>query len=436
MSGRLRWGALVLAAALGGACVRPAPARLPEGEDYVFPGWAGKELRPEERREIEKAWRQVLAGDAASAERTYRRLLREKPGLVPVETGLGYALLRGRRLPEAAAAFEAVLALQPEYLPALVGAASVSVRRGEPEAALALYRRAQAAHPEEPTVRRRLGEVKLQITERRVAAARAALEAGEADKAIEEYRLALDAAPEVAGLRLELAHVLVSRGDPSGAADVLEADPTADRQVLTRLGEILIGLQEYGRALEAYRRILAHDPRDAEALARSREAREALELLRMPEEYRRILSAVRISRADLAALFSVKVTAFARIASREPKVAIDISGSWAREHIASVLALDIMDVYPNHTFQPGATVRRGDLARAVARVLDLFRAGPSVAPELADMTRTNLFYAVAARVVGAGLMELTPEGAFESWRPVSGREANDVIEALVRLVGP
>jgi tetratricopeptide (TPR) repeat protein len=402
----------------------------------VFPAWTGKELRPEERQQIEKAWRKVLSGDAASAERSYRRLLRDKPGLVPAETGLGYALLRGGRLAEAAAAFDAVLALQPEYLSALVGAASVGVRRGDPETALALYRRAQAAHPEEPTVRRRLGEVKLQITERRVAAARAALEAGEAEKAIEEYRLALDAAPEVAGLRLELAHVLVSRGDPSGAADVLEADPTSDRQVLARLGEILIGLQEYGRALEAYRRILAREPRDAEALSRSREAREALELMRMPEEYRRILSAVRISRADLAALISVKVTALARIASREPKVAIDISGSWAREHIASVLALDIMDVYPNHTFQPAATVRRGDLARAVARVLDLFRAGSAVAPDLADMTRTNLFYDAAARVVGAGLMELTPEGAFESWRPVSGREANDAIEALVRLVGP
>jgi Flp pilus assembly protein TadD len=426
----------VLAVAALGACARPTRARLPEGEDYVFPAWAGKELRPQERQQIEKAWREVLSGDAASAERAYRRLLREKPGLVPAETGLGYALLRGRRLAEAAAAFEAVLALQPEYLPALVGAATVSVRRGDPEAALALYRRAQAAHPEEPTVRRRLGEIKLQITERRVSAAREALEAGEVERATEEYRRALEAAPEVAGLRLELAHVLVSRGDPSGAADVLEADPTGDRQVLARLGEILSGLQEYGRALEAYRRILARDPRDAEALSRSREAREALELMRMPEEYRRILSAPRISRADLAALISVKVTALARIASREPRVAIDISGSWAREHIASVLALDIMDVYPNHTFQPAATVRRGDLARAVARVLELFRAGSAAALEPADMTRTNLFYEAATRVVGAGLMELTPEGAFESWRPVSGREANDVIEALVRLVGP
>ncbi len=436
MTPRLRWGVLLVALTFCGACARPAPSRLPEGEDYSFPSWPAAEVRPEQKRRIEKAWRAVLAGEAVGAERAFRKLLREKPGLVPAETGLGFALLRGRRLPEATAAFEAVLAREPEYLPALVGAASVAARRGDPQTALAFYRRAQAAHPDDATVRRRLGEVKLQLTERRVASARAALDAGEADRAIEQYRLALEAAPEVGGLRLELAHILVSKGDPAGAADVLEGDPEGERQVLMRLGEILIGLQEYGRALEAYRRILGRDPRDAEAVGRSREAREALELLRMPEEYRRILSAPRISRADLAALISVKVTALARIASREPKVAIDISGSWAREHIASVLALDIMDVYPNHTFQPGATVRRGDVARAVARALDLFRWKASPAPEITDMTRSNLYYDAAVRAVGAGLLDLTADGAFEPWRPVSGRESNDVIEALVRLIGP
>jgi hypothetical protein len=40
------------------------------------------------------------------------------------------------------------------------------------------------------------------------------------------------------------------------------------------------------------------------------------------------------------------------------------------------------------------------------------------------------------QVLGAGLMALTPAGAFEPWRPVSGPEAKDVVDALARLVGP
>ena len=427
---------LLLLAAGVAACARPPAPRLPEGEDYVFPAAQPRELLPDEARRFQKAWDAVLAGDAEKAARDFSRILAKGPGLAPAATGLAYARLRAGRYAEAGGGFSGVLEARPDYLPALVGAGSAAFRRGEIDEALGYYRRAQAVAPEDPTVRRRLGEVRLQATARRVAAAEEALRAGDTPLAIAEYRAALDAAPEVSGLRLELARLLLDSGDPEGAAAVLEADAREDRQVMLRLGEVLIGLQEYPRALDVYRRLLARDPRDAEAQQRAAEVRDARELLRMPEEYRRIPAAPRISRAELAALIAVKVTALARVTQREPRVAVDISGSWAREHIATVLALDILDVYPNHTFQPGATVRRGDVARAVGRVLDLLRWPPSPGPRPADMAPTHLLYDQVARVVGAGLMDLGPSGAFEPWRPVPGREAVDVVEALARLVGP
>jgi tetratricopeptide (TPR) repeat protein len=434
----LRRRALVLlalaAAAL--ACVRPEPRPLPEGEDYVFPVAEPRELLPDEARRIQKAWDAVLAGDTPAAIRDFSKLLERKPGLVPAATGLSFARLRAGRFAEAGHGFAEVLDQRPGYLPALVGAGSAAVRRGAVEEALGYYRRAQALAPEDARVRRRLSEVKLQVTERRVAAAEQALREGDPARATLEYRGALEAAPEVAGLRLELARLLVEAGDARGAAAVLEADAREDRQVMLRLGEILIGLQEYAQALEVYRRLLLRDPRDTEAQRRSQEARDAVELSRMPEEYRRIPGAPRITRADLAALVGVKVTALARVKEREARVAVDISGSWAREHIASALALDILDLYPNHTFQPGAVVRRGDLARAVARVLDLVGWAAAPAPLPSDMARANLYHDRVVRVVGAGLMELSPAGAFEPWRPVTGQEAIDVLEALVRLVGP
>jgi tetratricopeptide (TPR) repeat protein len=269
-----------------------------------------------------------------------------------------------------------------------------------------------------------------------MAAARTASTAGDLDEAVAVYRRALGDAPELADLRLELANLLASRGERQEAVSVLEGDATEDRQVLMRLGELLAEGGERDRALAAYRRVLMRDPRDEEARQRADDLRAALELARMPEEYQRIATAPTITRADLAALLAVKVTALARLPVQTPPVAVDISGSWAREHILAVLAHDVLPVYPNHTFQPGATARRGDLARAVQRVLDLAGYPPGSAPALTDMSRSNLNYYAASRVVAAGLMDLTPEGAFHPWRPPSGEEATRVVESLARLIGP
>jgi tetratricopeptide (TPR) repeat protein len=430
-----RLSALVLAGLLA-SCARPPQAPLPPSEDYVYPAPQGQEASAEQARRLEATWRKVLAGQTRDAEASYRKVLAERPGCIPAEVGLAYAHLRAGRAADASEGFASVLARRPDDFPALVGAASAQTRLANPEGTLAYLRRAQAARPDDPRVRKRLADVKLQVTERRVATARSLAGDGRPGEAIEEYRKALDAAPELGALRLELADLLRRQGDVAGATATLAADPVGDRQVLLRLGEVLVEQDDLAGALEVYRRMLTRDPRDAEAQRRAMEIREAMELAGMPEEYKRIPSTTRITRADLAALLSVKVTALARIAGGEPEVAVDVSGSWARAHILKALSLDILTVYPNHTFQPGATVRRGDLARAVARVLDLLKWPADRSLDVTDMTRNNLFYDSAVRSVAAGLMDLTPAGAFEPWRPVSGREAVDVIEALTRLVGP
>ena len=67
--------------------------------------------------------------------------------------------------------------------------------------------------------------------------------------------------------------------------------------------------------------------------------------------------------------------------------------------------------------------------------MDLLKYPPGPGARLTDMSANNALYYPASRVVAAGLMDLTDEGAFQPWRPVTGREATDVIEGLVRLVG-
>jgi tetratricopeptide (TPR) repeat protein len=433
-SGRV---ALALAAGLGLAgCAAPPPPPLPEGVDLVYPAFAAGALDESDAGRMQKAWAAVRAGDAKAAERQYRAVLGRHPGFAAAQAGLGYALLREGRWTDAGAAFDEVLREDPAYLPALIGAATAARRRGDATAALELYRRAQAASPQDLVVRRRLPEVKVLATESRIHEGRAALAAGDQARAIEEFVRALEQAPEIADLRVETADLLVAQGEPARALALLEADPLQSRQVQLRLGRLLAERGEHQRALEAFRALLDRDPGDVEARREAEAALRASDLARMPAEYQRIAEAARLTRADLAALLANEVTALSRLTPGEPEVATDIARSWARPYILRVLALALMDVYPNHTFQPGATVRRGDLADAIGRVLDRLRWPVGPAPVLRDMSPAHLYHRGATRAVAAGLMDVTAQGAFEPWRPVSGKDATAVVEALARLLGP
>jgi len=420
-----------------GACAPKVVPPPPEGEDYVYPTPTPEaEVSVKESDALEKAWRKVLAGDVEGAIRAYRKILDRRPGLASAETGLAYAHLRGGQAQAAAAQFATTLEHAPGYVPALVGAGTTAFRRGDVDAALALYQQALEAAADNPLVRKRAAGLKLQVTERHMAAAREAARIGDDETAAREYRAALEVAPELAEMRLALAELEVTHGDTAAAVATLRDDPSSDREVQLRLGQVLLGRGEYDEAQKMYREMLAGDPGDAEARQGERTAQEALDFQAQPEEYRQIASSARATRADLAALLAVKVGALQRLPPREPRLAVDITGSWARESIATVVGLGIMEVYPNHTFEPRGTVRRADLARASSRVLVRlgWQGGPGPAP--ADMRPSHLDHDAVRRVVGAGLMALGPEGQFEPWRPVGGQEATEVVEALSRLVSP
>jgi tetratricopeptide (TPR) repeat protein len=426
---------LVAGAVLLPSCAPKPRAPIPEGEDYVYPLPASGAVSARERRELEKAWQRVLAGDDRAI-RDYQKILSRRPGLLAAQTGLAYAWLREGQMTAAGAAFDAVLARRPDDVPALVGAGSTAFRRGELDEALALYRRALEAAPRDPVVRTRAASLKLQATERHMAAAEEARVSGDDETATREYQAALEVAPEVAGMRLALADLLLAQGEGTRAVATLRADPSGDRQARLRLAAVLHGLGRYEEARAVYREVLAEDPSDPEARQGERAAQEALDFRSQPEEYRRIGQASHARREDLAALIAVKVSALSQLRPSEPRLAVDISSSWAREHIATVIGLGIMDVYPNHTFQPRATVRRGDLARAAGRVLRRLGWQGDGGEEPSDMRPSHLDHDAVVTVVAAGLMHYRPGGEFEPWRPVSGREAVDTVEGLARLVGP
>src|SRR5947207_10197664 len=153
-------------------------------------------------------------------------------------------------------------------------------------------------------------------------------------------------------------------------------DP-ADAKSLVQIGEILEARGEFTAAEKSYTDALAIEPSEA-LQARIDAVRARVEFARMPEEYRAIEQAAQITRADLAALIGVRLAPLVQAiaARRHDDVLItDVRSSWASAWIMAVARAGVMELLPNHTFQPRTIVRRVDLAQAASRLLARIAAG-------------------------------------------------------------
>jgi len=428
--------ALVFALFLPACGQRVATPQI-DDSDYVFPEIKRGEMTSRDEKALRRAWDDILAGQTARAEPSLNKLATSRPDLAPVRVVLGFAALRANRLKDSEGIFSSVLKVDPNDVAALVGLASVKRKQGLLDQALPLYVKAERLRPKDAALSRRASEVKLAVAEAAIAKAGALSAEGKKAEAIVMLQRAIEVAPELSPVRLELADLLVESGRRTEALSVLGAAQDADRNIALRIASIRFEDGDLDGAEMALRRGLkdvAEDAEGAALLARIKDRRASLAL---PEPLRAIGDAPRITRAELAALVVEKVEA---LKSRQPaargEVASDLSRTWARPQVLRALELGLMDVYPNHTFQPSGAVRRGELAVVAARVLDLVGWGRSNGAAPKDMSPSHLQYSSVVRVVGAGVMQNAPSGAFEPWRIVTGAEAKAVVEALARLSSP
>jgi hypothetical protein len=291
-------------------------------------------------------------------------------------------------------------------------------------------------------VRQRAEVLRFREVQDVIEAARAAAKAERIPQARTAYERAIATSPESAFLYRELGMLERRAGNVEQALSRLqratELDPL-DATAFVQLGEVLESRQDFAAAEAAYRKAVDLDPSPAleERLTTvATYAREA----KLPPEFKAALSAAQITRGDLAAVIGVRLESVVRIAPTRQVVVTDSRGHWAAPWIAQVAGAGIMPPFENHTFQPNAAVRRGDLAVAVSRLLTLvasnnpaLRARLNQRPAIADMNSRHVQYTAAAAAVASGVMPLLDGERFLVGRPVSGSEAVDVVDKVGAL---
>jgi tetratricopeptide (TPR) repeat protein len=459
---------LVLAAACAAKTAPPPPSPVaPRYPGYLFPAVPPALTTSPAAPLYEQGWRSLQAGDLRAAEREFAIVLKQTPAFFPAEAALGYVALARRETRAAVGRFDRALTAAPAYVPALVGKGEALLAAGREEDALASFELALAAvdspapapadASREPDagpllddLRTRVEALRLKIIEQQIAAARKDAEAGRLDAAREGYRDVLAVSPDSAFLYRELADVEQRLGRLDDALNTArratELDP-GDARAFAALGDIQEARAEFQAAARSYDQAAAIEPA-ADYAARADRARERAELAKLPVAYHAIPSSPAITRGELAALLGVRLDELlARSRRRSAVVITDMRGYWASTWILAVARAGVMEVYPNHTFQPGAAVRRSELAEVVSRALEAIVGAPGSSsaardprikdwrearPRFVDLAPGHPAYGAAALAVSSGAMAVEGQ-AFQLTRPVSGGEAVAAVERLVAI---
>jgi tetratricopeptide (TPR) repeat protein len=450
----------VTGCALAAACAGRLPP-VPDVSSPRYPDFVVPSVPPAlasdtaATRRHERGWRFLQANDLRNAEREFSAALTENTRFFPSNAGLGYVDLAQKDYRNALGHFDLALKQSAAYPSALVGRGDALLGLSRAADALTAFQAALAADPSLTVAAQRVQVLQLRTSQAEIAEARRAADAGRYADARQAYQRAIAASPDSAFLYRDLGAVERRQGDDKAAIETFRRAVAMDRtdaRSLVQIGEILETQGDYDGAVQAYAQAAAIEPDEALTATLAR-ARERASMALLPAEFGEIARTPRLTRGDLAALIGVH---FPRLVeaqrSGETPVITDSRGHWAAAWILPVARAGLIEVNPNHTFQPRSPVRRLDLARAISRLLNLAAAArpalaarwqspgppgdqPAVPLRIADVPAGHLNYSDVAQVVAAGVMPLFDDATFRPAQIVSGEEALQVIDRVERLLG-
>jgi tetratricopeptide (TPR) repeat protein len=435
--------------ALTAACASAPPAppratgapRFPDYPEPVIP--VGQAVLPDLRNRHVVGWQRLQAGDLRGASRDFTHVLERAPEFYPSRTALGFVELAGQNYREASEHFTAAIARNEAYLPAWLGQADALVALRRDADAIEALERVLAFDPSREAVRARLQLVRFRAVPALIEAGRQARQAGrheEAERALEQA-LAMSPGSTIILHELALVEMDAGRLDQAEvhAREAVRLEPrTAEWHAA--LGEVLARRGVYREASEAFGRAASLEPRPEWRTSRD-DLAERARLAELPPEFAAIRTAESVTRGQAAAFVGIELEPLvARAPRRVTSVATDIRSHWAARWILPVTGAGIMSTYPNHTFQPGGVMRRGDLAAMAAELVRLAAANrPELAkwqaarPRFPDLPSTHLAYRGAALAVTAKVLETTSGGRFEPLRLVTGAELAELVDRIAAL---
>jgi tetratricopeptide (TPR) repeat protein len=369
------------------------------------------QVPPKMAKDYDKLWLRFVSGrEDAKLKRDLDGFALKQKTFGPAVTLQAYLSLYSGDYSSAVQRFNQALALDPKNDIAVYYLAEIAYIQQDYARAAALYTRLLSLNSRQPDVETKRQKALLLATDATLrSGARAEAESRLVD-AEQAYRQALTVLPSEPSLHQRLAELLARENKNDEAA----AERRAAEQLMP------------GRAKNAP--VAAVDPANSDTIDDL--GRWGGDLTRFHE----IRNAQSLTRDQMAVLL---VRYFPQITElrQTPQILTDSQSSWARSEIQIVVSVSLMNPLPNHTFGPSKDVTRGEFAATMSRLMRVLgmSAGTSQPIPASDLDPASAIYPEVQMVLSSGVMTLSDSGSFSVSGQVSGREAVNAAERVLRV---
>ncbi len=433
------WTAILMLCLWSCATYLPPPPNL-----YIenLPSSDVSELTLEERLTAEDAWNNIKRGNTDKAIKLISGLGESNPFYY---TGLGYAYYVMQDLPSAENYFKAATSDHPGQALAYLGLGQIYQETGRDDLAFTAYREVLKNYPEHPWAKARYDALKETKTQEALQQGRSLISSGDSEAGKTAYLRALYYSPQSQEAHLALAETYSRESDSNSALvhlkAVVELEPD-NTEHLAAYADALFQSGDNGQSMEIYEQILGLDPDNKTAQQRMEVIKNRLGIFELPSQYNSIQSTNSVSKEQMSALVGVKFKDVLDKSQKKPPIIIDISTSWASRYILDTASLGLLDVYPNHTFQPNKILTRAEMAETLHRLIrQLEKQGhrfiQQIPPEriqIDDVSPDNFYYRPIVMMISYDLMSLEPGRRFNPDQPVSGADAIRYLDLILAVI--
>jgi len=431
-------------------------SRAPSGPGRgVSPGAPG-EAPPTAEESYQRGVEHFNSRNLTAAIRFLDLAVQQDPNYVKAYQKLGEIYVLQGKYEQAEQNYLKAVALDSASISSLLNLGAIQARQGKYQEALNTYQRALDIDPQNPVVLDRLASLQSVISDVHFQKGLELKQRGELDAALEEFQAAKNSSPRQLGPLIEIGYIFLEKKDPEEADKYFQQALAYQADFIPALlgaGEAQLAQGDPEKARNYFEKVLSIEPENAQALGLMEKLQGAkppgAESVpkEYPKEYLDIAARQAVTRGELAVLIVVgldleeKVSTLPELASmHQVQLISDITHHWAKSYIVKATSYGLMDVFPDHTFQPDEEITRGELASTINRIFTVFSKPLTLDPVQAssvafqDVPPENIYYRPVIAAYLAGIMDKASDSEFGLDKPVSGSEAMEVLTKVKELV--